>query len=273
MKIDSHQHFWKYNPSEYDWIPEDVIRKDFLPNDLLPILKANDFDGCVAVQARQSEEETEWLLKLADENDFIKGVVGWIDLRAKNLEERIEHFKKFPKLKAYRHVVQGESDDRFIVRPEFTHGIEILQKHHIPYDILIYPKHLEVSLQFIKIFPEHDFVIDHIAKPEIANDGFEYWQKHMMPFKDFPNVRCKLSGMVTETNFNNWQAEDFHPYLESCLEIFGPERLMIGSDWPVCLLSGQYKEVMDIVKSYISKLSQTEQELILGKTAATFYRL
>lgn len=273
MNIDSHQHFWSYSKEEYDWIPEDIIRKDFLPKDLKPILSDNDFDGCIAVQARQSEVETEWLLKLVDDNEFIKGVVGWIDLRSDKLEEKVEHFKQFPKLKGYRHVVQGEPDDRFIVRPEFTKGIEVLQKHNIPYDILIFAKHLAVSLEFVQIFPEHDFVIDHIAKPEIANGGFDFWLENMKSFKDHKNVRCKLSGMVTETNFNNWQEKDFHPYIESCLEIFGPERLMIGSDWPVCLLSGQYKAVMDIVKNYISKLSESEQEYILGKTASEFYRL
>ena len=273
MKIDSHQHFWKYNSHEYDWIPADIIRKDFLPADLKPILDENDFDACVAVQARQNETETEWLLELASENDFIKGVVGWIDLRDDKVEAHIEHFKRYEKLKGFRHVVQGEPDDRFIVRPEFVRGIKILEKHGIPYDILIFAKHLSVSLEFVKMFPEHDFVIDHIAKPDIANNGYEYWLKNMQPFKSFSNVRCKLSGMVTETNYNKWRAEDFHPYLESCLDIFGPERLMIGSDWPVCLLSGQYQPVMNIVKDFISTLSQSEQSQILGKTASEFYRI
>ena len=273
MNIDSHQHFWNYNASEYDWIPEDIIRKDFLPADLKPILDDNNFDGCVAVQARQNEVETDWLLELASQNDIIKGVVGWIDLRDEKIEERIEHYKKFDKLKGFRHVVQGEPDDRFIVRPEFTRGIKLLQKHDIPYDILIFAKHLAVSLEFVQMFPEHDFVIDHIAKPDIANNGFQYWLENMKPFKDFENVRCKLSGMITETTYNNWQAEDFHPYLEACLEIFGPSRLMIGSDWPVCLLSGQYKPMMNIVKDYIQKLSQDEQNQILGGTAVDFYRL
>lgn len=273
MNIDSHQHFWNYSQEEYGWIPQESIRKDFLPKDLKPLLQDNNFDGCVAVQARQCETETEWLLELAENNEFIKGVVGWIDLRSDNLEARIEHFQQYPKLKGYRHVVQGEKDDRFIVRPDFTKGIKLLQKYKIPYDILIYAKHLAVTQEFVQIFPEHDFVIDHIAKPKIADGGFNYWLKNMKPFQTYENVRCKLSGMVTETNFNNWEDEDFHPYIESCLEIFGPERLMIGSDWPVCILSGEYKKVMDIVKNYISKLSDSEQNLILGKCASEFYRL
>ena len=273
MAIDSHQHFWNYTDEEYGWIPEDIIRKDFLPNDLKPILDENQFDGCVAVQARQTEEETEWLLELAGKYSFIKGVVGWIDLRSEDLEKRLDYFSQFEKLTAYRHVVQGEPDDQFIIRPEFTRGIKSLENRNIPYDILIFARHLPVTLKFVKMFPDHDFVIDHIAKPEIANNGFEFWYENMKPFKEFEHVRCKLSGMVTETNYNDWKAEDFHPYLETCLEIFGPHRLMIGSDWPVCLLSGQYGSVMNIVKDYIAKLSLDEQDLILGKTAENFYRL
>ena len=273
MRIDSHQHFWQYNEDEYGWIPDDIIKKDFLPEDLKPILEDNEFDGCVAVQARQSEFETDWLLKLAQDNDFIKGVVGWIDLQNPNIESRIEHYKNIEKLKGFRHVVQGEPDDRFIVKPEFIRGIKLLQKHDIPYDILIFARHLGASLEFVKMFPEHDFVIDHIAKPDIANNGFDYWLENIKPFKEFENVRCKLSGMITETTYNDWQPEDFHPYLESCLEIFGPNRLMIGSDWPVCLLSGQYKPMMNIVKDFISNLSQDEQEQILGGVAVDFYRL
>ncbi|MCM8536121.1 MAG: amidohydrolase family protein [Lentisphaeraceae bacterium] len=273
MKIDSHQHFWQYNESEYGWIPNDVIRKDFLPKDLAPILKENDFDGCIAVQARQSEKETKWLLELAKESNIVKGVVGWIDLQADNLSERLDHFSQEKLIKGYRHVVQAEADDRFIVKPEFTRGIEQLVSRNIPYDILIYAKHLGVTLEFVKEFPVHDFVIDHIAKPDMKNKKFAEWLVGIKPFKKFHHVRCKLSGMITETHFHKWTEKDFHPYLESCLEIFGPKRLMIGSDWPVCLLSGEYKPMMQIVKNYISTLSTDEQDQILGKTAEDFYRL
>jgi L-fuconolactonase len=273
MKIDSHQHFWIYSPAEYDWIPDNCIRKDFLPANLEPILKANDFDGCIAVQARQSEIETEWLLELATQNDIIKGVVGWVDLRADDLDGRLDYFSQFKKLKAYRHVVQAEPDDRFLMKEKFLRGISKLCQRNIPYDILIFAKHLPVTLEFVKQFPNHDFVIDHIAKPNIKYKEFSEWSKGLESFKNLPNVRCKLSGMVTETHFNEWQEKDFLPYLEVCLEVFGAERLMIGSDWPVCLLSGQYQSVMNIVKGFISRLSMDEQEYVLGKTATEFYKL
>ena len=273
MRIDSHQHFWLYNADEYDWIPEDIIRKNFLPSDLAPILQDNHLDGCVAVQARQSEEETDWLLTLASDSEIIKGVVGWVDLQADNLSERLDYYSQFELLKGYRHIVQGEPDDRFIVKPKFVRGIQQLADRNIPYDILIFAKQLAPSLELVKILPEHDFVIDHIAKPDMINNKFNDWLKGMKPFKSFENVRCKLSGMITETHFNKWSAEDFHPYLDTCLEIFGPKRLMFGSDWPVCLLSGQYKSMMAIVENYISKLSSDEQNQILGLTAKDFYRL
>ncbi|MCH2207269.1 MAG: amidohydrolase family protein [Lentisphaerales bacterium] len=273
MRIDSHQHFWTYNDEEYGWIPEDNIRRNFLPDDLAPTLKENSFDGCIAVQARQSEEETDWLLTLASENDIIKGVVGWIDLQADNLSEKLDHYSQFELLKGYRHVIQGEPDDRFIIKPEFVRGIQQLVNRNIPYDILIFAKQLGPSLELVQKFPEHDFVIDHIAKPDIINNKFDEWLKGIQGFKDFENVRCKLSGMITETHFHKWTEEDFHPYLEACMEIFGPKRLMIGSDWPVCLLSGDYKPMMAIVKNFISKLSQDEQDQILGLTAKEFYRL
>ena len=273
MKIDSHQHFWIYNDEEYGWIPEDIIRKDFLPADLNPLLAANGFDGAVAVQARQNEEETDWLLKLAEENGIVKGVVGWIDLRAANVAERISHYKSHSKLSGFRHVVQDEPDDRFMLRPDFLNGIQELVRAGIPYDILIFPKHLGVSLELVQKFPDHDFVIDHIAKPDIKNGEIENWARGICAFKNFENVRCKLSGMITETHFNQWQPQDFHPYLDVVFDTFGPSRLMIGSDWPVCLLSGQYGPMMNIVKDYILELSTDEQDDILGKTACDFYRL
>jgi L-fuconolactonase len=273
MKIDSHQHFWNYNDKDFDWIPDNLIRRDFLPRDLKPILHENKIDGCVAVQARQSEEETEWLLSLAKESSIIKGVVGWVDLQADNLSERLDYFSDFTLLKGYRHIIQGEVDDRFMLRPHFLRGIKQLVERNIPYDILIFAKHLPVSLEFVEHFSDHDFVIDHIAKPDMKNDAFKEWHKEIKAFKNLTNVCCKLSGMITETHFHDWTESDFQPYLETCLEVFGPERLMIGSDWPVCLLSGEYTPMMAIVKNYIMTLSQDEQDQILGLTAQRFYRL
>ncbi len=273
MNIDSHQHFWVYNKNEYDWIPEESIRRDFLPTDLEPILASNNFDGTIAVQARQSEEETNWLLQLAAENDIIKGVVGWIDLQEENVKDRITYYKQSPLLKGFRHIVQAEPDDRFMLRPNFLRGINELYKAGIPYDILIFPKQLPAALELVKKFPEHDFVIDHIAKPNIKDAEIDFWKSGIHSFKAFENVRCKLSGMVTETNFSKWRPSDFTPYLDHIIDTFGPKRLMIGSDWPVCKLSGEYGPVMNIVKDYITKLSSSEQEQILGETASNFYKL
>lgn len=273
MFIDTHQHFWKYNDLEYGWIDDDVLKRDFLPTDLKPILKRNKFDGCIAVQARQTEEETEWLLSFAKEYDFIKGVTGWIDLCADNLSERLDYFSQYEDLKAYRHVVHDEPDDHFIIRPEFVKGIKSLVERGIPYEILIFARHLKPTIELVKLFPEHDFVIDHIAKPDMKKNGFDNWLKDIKVFDSFKNVRCKLSGMTTETHFHKWTDEEFYPYMEACLDIFGPNRLMMGSDWPVCLLSGEYDPTINVVRNFISTLTQDEQELILGLTAKDFYKL
>jgi L-fuconolactonase len=270
-KLDSHQHFWKFDPIRDQWINDEmeVIRRDFLPSDLKPILDANGIDGCIAVQADQSEHETEFLLNLAAENDFIKGVVGWTDLCAENIDERLDYYSQFPLLKGFRHILQAEPVD-FILKPEFKRGLNALKSYGYTYDILVFPEHLP---NILKLISDQAFVIDHLAKPDIKNGVFSPWGKNLKDIASFQNVCCKLSGMVTEANLKNWKKEDIYPYMDKVLELFGPERLMFGSDWPVCKLAAEYSMVCELVDEYISKLTHSEQELIWGKNALTFYKL
>ncbi len=272
--IDAHQHFWKYNPAVHDWITDEmsVIRKDFLPQDLLLILQQNKIDGCIAVQADQSEKETNFLIGLADKNNFIKAVVGWVDLRAKDIEERLIHYKQFPVVKGFRHVLQGEHPS-FMLQPAFLNGIAALGKYGFTYDILIYPKHLPAAIELVKQFPEQLFVIDHIAKPFIKDGLLDEWKKGMHSIAQFPNVSCKISGMVTEADWKNWKQEDFRPYLDTIVTAFGVNRLLYGSDWPVCLVAASYEKMMGIVHDYFSSFSFAEQASVFGLNALQFYRL
>jgi L-fuconolactonase len=272
VKLDSHQHFWNYDPAQHVWMTDamDVLRRDYLPGELEPLLDAVGFDGTIAVQARQVLEETEWLLKLADENEFIKGVVGWVDLRSTELRAQLERYAKHPKLVGVRHVVHDEPDDDFMLRPEFRRGIAQLREFGLTYDLLLFPKHLPVAAKLVKEFPDQSFVLDHIAKPAIRDETVSPWCDDLRRLADFPNVFCKLSGLVTEAKWKQWRAEDFHRYLDIVFEAFGPERLMIGSDWPVCTLSGDYVSTMNIVINY---LTAGNREAILGGNCARFYNL
>jgi L-fuconolactonase len=273
--IDSHQHFWKYNPQKHDWITDDmkVIQRDFLPSDLLPILQANNIDGCVSVQADQTEEETDFLLELANENEFIEGVVGWVDLRANDVYERLEHYSQFKKLKGFRHVVQGESDSEFMLRPKFKNGIIELGMYDFTYDILIYHYQLEQAIQFVKQHPEQKFVLDHIGKPDIKSGEFFEWQTNIKKLALHQNVYCKISGMVTEGEWNDWKISDFNVYLDSVVKAFGTERLMYGSDFPVCTLAATYEEQLNIVKEYFSTFTPLEKKKIMGDNAVKFYKI
>lgn len=276
MKIDSHQHYWHFNTADYGWMGEDmsVIKRDFLPADLLPELKSIDFDGSVAVQARQSLEETNWLLQLADEHPHIKGVVGWLDLQSEQAEEQIAAFAKHPKAVGVRHVIHDEEDIDFMLRPAFIRGVQLLEKYDMAYDILIFPKHLTNTIEFVKQFSEKQtFVVDHIAKPLIKDGIVSPWKEDIAALAKFPNVYCKLSGMVTEADWNTWTPENIRPYLDVIMEAFGPERILIGSDWPVCLVAGKYREVMQVVIDYISTFTEKEQALMLGENAAKAYRI
>ncbi len=272
LKIDSHQHFWHFDPIRDNWITEEmeVIRHDFLPPDLKPLLDANGVQGCVAVQADQSEQETEFLLNLAKDYDFIRGVVGWVDLCSPNLEERLEYFSQFPKLKGFRHILQLEPVE-FMLKPEFQRGIAALNDYGFTYDILIYPQHLPVVPHLIR--DDQAFIIDHLAKPDIKNTLFNNWEAEMKQIAAFENVYCKLSGMITEADHKNWKKEDIFPYMDKVFDFFGAERLIFGTDWPVCKLAGEYDVVCGLVDEYLNKLSVREQELVWGKNAEQFYKL
>jgi L-fuconolactonase len=273
MRIDAHQHFWHYNPAEHVWMSEEMalLKRDFLPEELEPLLKAAGFDGCIAVQARQNLEETRWLLELAGKHEFIKGVVGWVDLCSPDLPGQLERFARHPKLVGVRHVVHDEPDDEFMLRKEFQRGIALLKQYDLRYDLLLFPKHLRVALTLARQFPEQPFVVDHIAKPGIAQGLLSPWREDLQELARLPNVFCKLSGMVTEAKWKQWKPEDFHRYLDVCVEAFTPSRLMIGSDWPVCTLSGEYASVMQIVMDYARQFSAEEQLGILGGNCARFY--
>ncbi|WP_343702650.1 amidohydrolase family protein [Chitinophaga sp.] len=273
MTIDAHQHFWIFDPERDTWMTDDNIRKNFLPADLAPVLEANGVDGCVAVQADQSEAETSFLLQLAAENDFIKGVVGWVDLRSPNVTERLSHFCQYPLLKGFRHIVQGEPDKDFLLREDFGQGIAALKQFDLAYDVLIYPHQLPAAVAFAKKFPEQRLVIDHLAKPDFETGELKGWEQHIRALGAMPHVHCKLSGMVTEADLQNWKQDDFIPFLDVALEAFGPGRLMFGSDWPVCLMAASYPQVKQIVTDYIAGLSAAEQAQIMGGNAAAFYKL
>jgi L-fuconolactonase len=274
MRIDAHQHFWHYDPEEYVWLNDDMaaLRRDFLPGDLKPLLDAAGFGGCVAVQARQTLEETRFLLDLADRNDFIRGVVGWVDLRSAALSDQLAEFTRSPKLVGVRHVVQGEPDD-FLLRADFQRGIAQLVQYGLAYDVLIYPRQLHAAIQFVAAFPEQRFVLDHIAKPLIAQGTTEPWNTELRALAQFPNVWCKVSGMVTEARWKGWRAEDFRPYLDTVFEAFTPGRILIGSDWPVCTVAADYWRTLGIVIDYIAQLPRDHQDAILGGNCASFYRL
>lgn len=275
MTIDAHQHFWRFDPVRDAWITEEmnVIRRDFLPADLAPLLKAAGIDGCVAVQADQSEAETEFLLECAQGNDFVKAVVGWVDLRSPDVAERLAYWAEQPLVKGFRHIVQGEPDDKFLLREDFNNGIAALKEHGFTYDILVYPHQLPAVEQFVEKHPEQPLVIDHLAKPYIKKKEIGDWTKQIRRIARMPHVHCKLSGMVTEADLQNWKEADFRPYLDTVLEAFGPGRLMYGSDWPVCLLAADYARQKAIVDHFIGSLSATEKSSIMGGNAAAFYNI
>jgi len=273
--IDSHQHFWKYDAVRYDWINQSmaVIQRDFLPEDLKPLLSASGIEGCVAVQAQQSATENDFLLSHANQHDFIKGVVGWIDFQADNIQEQLSHYSHFKKMKGFRHVLQGEKQRDFMLRPAFKKGIAALHSFGFTYDILIFPDQLGFTKKFLEAFPYQPFVIDHIAKPYIKDKKIDDWKKDITAIAKFEHVSCKVSGMVTEANWKTWKKEDFKPYLDVVVEAFGVKRLMFGSDWPVCLVAASYAEVVMLVREYFSSFSKDEQDDFFGGNAMRFYNL
>jgi L-fuconolactonase len=274
MRVDAHQHFWHYSAEEYDWIDDamQVLRRDFLPADLAPLLAANGIDVSVAVQARQTEEETAWLLELADSNDIIAGVVGWTDLLAPELGDRLTHYARHPKLKGFRHVLQGE-DNAFMLQPEFVKGVAALHNHGLRYDILVFEKQLATVRVLIDELPSMPLVIDHIAKPDIRNDSYTDWAQHMTAIARHDNVWCKVSGMVTEADWNNWSRQTFERYLALVFEAFGEHRIMFGSDWPVCTVAGDYERVVDIVADFVARNAPHAEAEVFGGAAVGFYGL
>jgi L-fuconolactonase len=274
MHIDAHQHFWNYNRPEYDWIDETMgsIRRDFLPADLKPHLQEAGFQGSVAVQVRQTLDETRWLLELAENNPFILGVVGWVDLRSPRVRDDLQSFAGKSKLVGIRHIVQTEPDD-FLLQPDFLRGISMLEEFDLAYDILIYPKHLTQAADFVRRFPRQRFVLDHLAKPPIKSGAVDLWASRVRELAAFPNVCAKLSGLVTEADWHAWTPEDMRPYLDVAFECFGPTRLMIGSDWPVCLVAAPYARVLNLIIDYMRSFNAEDRESVLGGTAAKFWRL
>ncbi len=275
MIIDTHHHFWNYDPVEYDWIDDNManIRRSFLPEDLEKIITESGVTGVVSVQARQIPEETDWLLKFASENEFVKGVVGWVPLASKNVKAVLEKYASSKWLKGVRHVVQGEPDPAFILGKKFNDGISLLKNYNLVYDILIFEHQLPNTIQFVDQNPDQQFVLDHIAKPVIRENKITEWEKNIKELSKRENVYCKISGMVTEANFNQWTVEQLQPYFDVVLNAFGSQRLMFGSDWPVCLVATQYKSWVEIVKNQISHFSQMEQDQILYKNAVKVYQL
>lgn len=276
MRIDSHQHFWRYSPAEYGWIDDRMarIRRDFLPDDLAPLLAASGLDGAVAVQARSSLEETRFLLELAREHDCVKGVVGWADLCGDDLDAVLDELCREPSLCGLRHVVQDEPDDDFLRRADFQAGARKLAARGLVYDILIYPRQLDAAVAFAAALPDQPFVLDHLAKPDIAGARADNWRGGFRGLAAMDHVLCKVSGMVTEAKWNAWQPDDFRAYMDEALDAFGIDRLMFGSDWPVALLAADgYQDVYQLVADWAAQLSEDEQAKLFGGNAARFYGL
>ena len=250
-----------------------VIRKDFMPSDLKIVYDKNTIDGCVAVQSDQTTEETDFLISLAEENNFIKGVVGWVDLRSANIEKDLDKYSANSLIKGFRHIVQGETDPNFLLSSDFLRGISKLEKYGFTYDILILPYQLETTLEFVKRFPNQKFVIDHIAKPYIKDGLFNEWASLMKEIGNHENVYCKISGMITEADYKLWTPAQIKPYMDLALTAFGPDRIMFGSDWPVCLVAGNYEKVKSLATNFIAQLNSNEQENFMGANAIKFYNL
>ena len=275
MRIDAHQHFWRFDPARDTWITDKMsgLRRDFLPDDLMPELRANRLDASIAVQADQSEEETHFLLKLAERHPFITGVVGWVALTSPKIAERLSYFRQFEKLCGFRHIVQAELDDRFMLREDFLNGIASLAGFDFTYDVLIYPHQLPAAIELASRFPEQLFVVDHLAKPSVRARQIDPWAGDIHTLAACPNVYCKLSGLITEADWHRWNPGDFKSYLDVVFDAFGPERLMFGSDWPVCLLAGSYSQGLQLISGYLRHRPAHEREAVFGGNAARFYGL
>ena len=275
MIIDAHQHFWIYDPVRDSWIDESmqILKRNFLPEDLTSIIKENSIDGTIAVQADQSENETNFLLGLAEKNTWISGVVGWVGLMAQDIEEKLEHFSSYKKLKGFRHIVQAEPDENFMLNEKFRNGIGQLKNYNFTYDILIYPHQLPTAIMLTEKHPDQKFVLDHIAKPSIKKKEIEPWASGIKELAMNPNVFCKISGIITEADHRNWESKEIYPYLDIVFNAFGYDRLLFGSDWPVCLLAGLYNQVINLIDEYMKNASDENKEKIFGKNAVSFYNI
>jgi len=275
MIIDAHHHLWKFNVKDYGWMDDSmaILKRDYLPGELEKQLARAGVGGTVVVQARQTIEETRWLLELADKNDFIKGVVGWVDLRSVRLDQQLEEFRNHPKLVGVRHVIHDEPDDDFMLQKDFLAGIEKLQKFDLTYDLLLFPKHLPGAFKLAGMFPDQRFVLDHISKPLIKKGILDPWQDDIAALAKLPNVWCKISGMVTEADLKSWKQEDFVPYIDVVLKAFGPNRIMLGSDWPVCRLAAEYYDVINIPVDFLKNIDINNKEAIFSRNAMDCYKL
>jgi L-fuconolactonase len=271
MIIDSHVHFWKYDKKRDAWMNDlKILQQDYLPENLSLTLKRNEVDGVIAIQADQSEVETRFLVELSKTHPIIKGVVGWIDLRATNLEEKLAEFSQYSIIKGYRHIVQGEQDD-FLLKEDFQRGVSALKQYNYTYDILIYPRQLKAAATFVGKFPEQKLIIDHCAKPDIKNKKIEEWKIWMEEIARHPNVYCKLSGLFTEAAWKEWSPSDFYPYLDIVFKAFSIDRLMFGSDWPVILVSGIYVQWKSLIEKYMENFPKEDKQNVMGGNAGKFY--
>lgn len=275
QKIDAHQHFWKFDPIRHSWINSEmnVIRRDFMPKDLQPLLQEKDFNGCIAVQADEHEDENTFLLELASENDFIKGVIGWVDFFDKNVASRIEFYSQYEKMKGFRYILQDKNPRDLMLHKTFLDGLKALGNDQFLYEILIFTDQLRFAKELVSRFPNQIFMLDHLSKPKIKSGEIDQWRKDISALAEHENVCCKISGMVTEADWKNWKYEDFEPYLDVVFNAFGSNRVLFGSDWPVCNLAGNYQQVAQIMEYYTKQLSRDEQEKFWGGNAAQYYQL
>ncbi len=276
MRIDAHQHCWQYDPEEYAWMAEDkwsILREDHMPPDLHQHLQRHELDGAIMVQVRQNLDETRWMLDLAEQYSYILGVVGWVDLCSPEAGAQLDEFKDHPNFCGVRHLVQDEEDDEFLLRDDFCRGMKEVADRGITYDILVYPNQLKAAVQFVDRFPDAPFVLDHIAKPYIKKGEIDPWKSELQALAERPNVACKVSGMVTEADWEEWRKEDFHPYLDVAFEAFGEDRLIYGSDWPMCELAGGYMKMAAVTTDYAARVSGEAREKLFGRNAIRWYGL
>jgi L-fucono-1,5-lactonase len=271
--IDSHQHFWQVGRFDYPWMSDGILCRDYLPTDLAPILQQNHVDKTVLVQASNSVAESKWLLELANANSFIAGIVGWVDLTSPDCISQLNELCADPKFKGVRHLVESEPSDKWLIQPAVLASLQQLSRRGLSYDLLVHTRHLKHIPRVVESCPDLKFVIDHLAKPPIARNEIDEWSQALKPLAKYPNISCKLSGLVTEANWSSWQADDLRPYVDVALESFGPDRLMFGSDYPVCLLASSYDRVLDSFQEILKSLSDADRDKIFARNAEKFYRL